>query len=82
MLMEHRIDIRELSLVAGIIEDVLKVNNLTPLTKNMSSGGHPDKIQQSIEEHKKATTNIPVNSRVKERVEKIKNQDKTIKNAL
>ena len=52
MLMEHRIDIRELSLVISIIEDVLKANNLTPLTKNLGGDNQIDKISQSIEDHK------------------------------
>ena len=55
----------------NILEDVIKANNLSPLTNNLNT----DKIQQSIEEHKMGSSKItvPVNSRVKEKVEKIKN---------
>ena len=57
MLMEHRIDIRELSLVISIIDDVLKANNLSPLTKDLGPNSSIDKISQSIEEHKQKHTN-------------------------
>ena len=57
MLMEHRIDIRELSLVISIIDDVLKANNLSPLTKDLGPNNSIDKISQSIEEHKQKHTN-------------------------
>lgn len=35
VLMEDRVDIREFNIVLGIMDDIFKLNNLTPLTKNM-----------------------------------------------
>lgn len=73
---------REFNLLISIIDDVFRLNNLTPLTKNM----YPEEsISPEKQEEKKATTskiNVPVNSRVREQVHKIKNQSKIIKNKL
>ena len=38
VLMEDRVDIREFNILISIIDDVFKLNNLTPLTKNLQEG--------------------------------------------
>lgn len=36
ILNQERIDMTELNIVVSIIDDIFKLNNLTPLTKNLS----------------------------------------------
>lgn len=59
ILNQERIDMREFNIVVSIIDDVFKVNNLTPLTKNMSNN-----MSGKSEEFKTSKITVPVNSRV------------------
>ncbi len=59
ILNQERIDMREFNIVVSIIDDVFKVNNLTPLTKNMSNN-----TSGKSEEFKTSKITVPVNSRV------------------
>eukprot|EP00347_Sterkiella_histriomuscorum_P010826 403374778 len=84
MLNQERLDMREYNLVVSIIDDILKQNNLSPLTRNLVSWeqGPNNGSNNSFEERKTSKINVPVNSKVKEKVNKIKNHDSIMKNRL
>ena len=54
--MEDRVDVREFNIIITIIDDIFKLNNLTPLTKNLENS-NPTKSESK--------SYVPINSKRK-----------------
>ncbi|CDW73897.1 scp-like extracellular [Stylonychia lemnae] len=83
ILNQQRIDMREFNIVVQIINEVFSKNNMSPLTINMENqSGNLASNFSSKEEFKTSKITVPVNSRVKAQVDKIKNTENIMKSKL